>query len=1219
MTRIGDIFEMRVAEKIDPVIKVGDTGDEGRLASEIGSYVVTQSIEKYIDEFLDHYTDTFRKQTEEIGVWISGYFGSGKSHLAKIVALLVADRMLVGTTATKRFEGRIPSDAQRRASISRELAIVPRCSTQVLAFNLNTLADSRSTPLAKLLLGQYYQSRGYCSNVLLARVIEQEMDRLGRLAAFREQASAAVKRPWDDIRSNTGFYTKLLYDAACKVAPEVFATRDDVDKALRNAESGDLVNIQFLVRTIVDDLAKREAAERKPQRMMLVLDESGQWIEADGHRLAQLQALVEEAALQGQGRIWIVVTTHEDMGAIYAGAQALRPDMKKIEGRFRFKWSLTTENIEQVLENRLLRKGVAGRDAVGRAFDEAPGAIRGLGELANVDGRRLPACDRERFVATYPFLPYQVYLVPDILKGLRSKGGRGEQLSGSTRTLLAITQDILRVGRRPYLDRPVGDLVSFDEVYGNICDSEVAPEVRRELQRIEEVVPGATERTRRVAEVLFMLREVPYVPRTPENLARLLAQTTSDDLPALAAAVRGELDLLQKARLVARIGEESEFLTGERRTFEDEVGTVAAELKTPELEAGLTRFFVYDTQAKANNLRGIMGFERVPYKGGEFEFKASMDGVMAFRDGHVEVRIESPLRVMLHGTKIDELVNRSLLPDEARTVFVLCERVSGFDQDLRRFLAMREVVAKWKGDVHKSDESRRLADERESGDLRRLEKRISDALKESLRNAWTAFRGTSRAMTARPGQPAGDGLRAELVQHWPSVFPHFEKVPVRIVQEQRAVMDVLAGRTDLSADVRTLRLYEAGGAVNQAAPVIDAIRVFLAARQARKDRTYGRDLLAAHEAPPFGWDPNAVRVGVAACVRAGIVRLVVAKVPRTNPADDELQRALRDSREFDRAEIQLEEVSLDPQMLEDVRKLLLRISGRGKIDETPAALHEVMGEFGTIRNDQAHAIAKWAEDARFPLPGAFAEARDAFESVLALTNPVHRIREIHVRRDPLAVGSKVIQGLHDFHERLRPVFAELRDLAASISAMEYRLPVDGGARRFLAEWTAAVERANVSDTEVWKTLQARGREAEVEIRAQVTAWRDEARTKVARAVENLPVLLSQLGLPADAGMTARASLNEFLARVDTETDAARVASLPDRANALTESVAADLRREADRRRPPPPPGRGVKRVRMADIAPSRRVTSFPEWGNVRDAIDERMRELLDGTTDVELE
>src|SRR5579875_3420785 len=132
--KIAEIFETAVEEKIDPVIKVGDLQDEQKLADEIGCYVVTPFIEKCIDDFLDHYTDSFRKDTEEIGVWISGYFGSGKSHLSKILALLVENRILKGQTAAKRFEARIPADAPRRGSILRNLAQLPSCDSKVLAF-----------------------------------------------------------------------------------------------------------------------------------------------------------------------------------------------------------------------------------------------------------------------------------------------------------------------------------------------------------------------------------------------------------------------------------------------------------------------------------------------------------------------------------------------------------------------------------------------------------------------------------------------------------------------------------------------------------------------------------------------------------------------------------------------------------------------------------------------------------------------------------------------------------------------------------------------------------------------------------------------------------------------------------------------------------------------------------------------------------------------------
>jgi hypothetical protein len=162
--------------------------------------------------------------------------------------------------------------------------------------------------------------------------------------------------------------------------------------------------------------------------------------------------------------------------------------------------------------------------------------LRGLGELANVSSRTLPACTKDKFATYYPFFPYQVHLIPEIVKTLRSKGGRGEQMSGSTRTLLAITQDILRSGRRDYLEEATGAIVSFDELYNNLAgEGEISPDVRTELARIKEIVPGATPLTPRVAEVLYLIRELPFIPRTKDNIARLMVESVDDDLTIVLA------------------------------------------------------------------------------------------------------------------------------------------------------------------------------------------------------------------------------------------------------------------------------------------------------------------------------------------------------------------------------------------------------------------------------------------------------------------------------------------------------------------------------------------------------------------------------------------------------------------------------------------------------------------------------------------------------------
>ena len=133
----------------------------------------------------------------------------------------------------------------------------------MLAFNLNTLADSRSRPLPALLLSQYYLSCGYSANLIYARVIEAELDKQGKLSALHSAVEKRAKKPWAEIQKNLSFYRTHLYNAACEVAPEVFSSPQDVDQSLKEAERGELHNVAFLVDTILFDLKEREAENQE--------------------------------------------------------------------------------------------------------------------------------------------------------------------------------------------------------------------------------------------------------------------------------------------------------------------------------------------------------------------------------------------------------------------------------------------------------------------------------------------------------------------------------------------------------------------------------------------------------------------------------------------------------------------------------------------------------------------------------------------------------------------------------------------------------------------------------------------------------------------------------------------------------------------------------------------------------------------------------------------
>ena len=133
-------------------------------------------------------------------------------------------------------------------------------------------------------------------------------------------------------------------------------------------------------------------------------------------------------------------------------------------------------------------------------------------------------------------------------------------------------------------------------------------------------------------------------------------------------------------------------------------------------------------------------------------------------------------------------------------------------------------------------------------------------------------------------------------------------------------------------------------------------------------------------------------------MRAGALRISIEKKVYTNPDDGTLQDAIRVSRTFDKVELLLEETEIDGTALTEVRTALIRLTGKKKIDEVPAALASEIEDTARQLVEQAARAAMWADVATLPLPPEFRDAKDLYEKILALTNPIHRVREIHASR-----------------------------------------------------------------------------------------------------------------------------------------------------------------------------------------------------------------------------
>jgi len=306
---------------------------------------------------------------------------------------------------------------------------------------------------------------------------------------------------------------------------------------------------------------------------------------------------------------------------------------------------------------------------------------------------------------------------------------------------------------------------------------------------------------------------------------------------------------------------------------------------------------------------------------------------------------------------------------------------------------------------------------------------------------------------------------------------------------------------------------------------------------------------------------------------------------------------------------------------------VIKLTGRRKIDETPAAVSAEMETFATELLAKAEKVALWAEPAELPLSAEFVEGREVFEKIIALSNPVHRVGAIATTKDKLESYTTAIRSYDTFVEKSKKPFTEMRQFAATLRALDYRLPSGGECAAFLNQWKSAIEAANVIAPEAWKNLVNSRAIADHELLKLQTGWKTDAKTKVQSALTSLPQTLADAGLPAaEVQETLSTPLQAFLASVEVETEPARVAALPDRANRLIDELDAAIFHEVEKRSPkpqPPEPGepkpaKPVKRVRVVDVVKSVRIHDEAQWNVIRDRLDTTVKKELQQGNEVDL-
>ena len=600
---ISQLFVKPIDRPINGVIKA-DQMDAASVWQELEEYVVTKQISEYLRKFFDAYLAAIDRPhdatiTDRMGVWVSGFFGSGKSHFIKILSYLLenieASNPATGEKrrAAQFFDHQKIKDAMLLADVQRAVS----GTADVMLFNIDAKAN-KSDPdaILQVFLRVFNEKIGLSGDAPHIANMERHLAAKGVFDTFKVAFAAAKGSPWETERDAFTFYRDEIVVA---LAQALKMTPDSAGKWFDDAKQDYRINIEGFAKVVNDYLATKPASHK----VVFLVDEVGQFIGNSSALMLNLQTITEELGGKCKGRAWVIVTSQEDIdAAIGDDNKAKSQDFSKIQGRFHTRLSLASSNTDEVIGERLLSKTeaahVALRDVFASKSDVINNQLSFVGNSVSLRAYK----DAAEFVTVYPFAPYQFTLLQKIFESIRKVGATGRHLSRGERSLL----DAFQSAAVSNANNSTDVLVPLYDFYPSI-ESFIDGMAKRSIDEAPQN-PSLQPYDSLLLKAMFLIRYIPDIVKPNiDNLATLCIDQIDADKLALKRKIQESLTRLEQQRLVSRNGDLWFFLTNEERDVAREIGHVEvssaeksrllAELVFEEIFSNITKVRHRDTKA----------------------------------------------------------------------------------------------------------------------------------------------------------------------------------------------------------------------------------------------------------------------------------------------------------------------------------------------------------------------------------------------------------------------------------------------------------------------------------------------------------------------------------------------------------------------------------------------------------------------------------------------
>lgn len=893
--QIRDLFDRSkgIDRKIEKVITYG-VSQETRLKSEITEYVVTESIEDQFEQLLTRMHEALEMgDGNEIGVWVSGFYGSGKSSFTKYLGLaLDKDATIEGTPFLKFLQDRF--EKPQTKSLLASLAHKQPAAVIFLDLAAEMLAGSTMEEVSTVLFFKVLQWAGFSRNIKVA-AFERRLQKDGLYEEFKEKILKDSGVSWKEVQNDPLVIDSIIPDIAHEMYPNFFKTPSSF-----NTDTEDFVLFENeRVKEMLDIV--REKTGKK--FVVFIIDEVGQYIGSRPNLILNIDGLAKNLKALGEGNVWIIATAQQTLTEDDPRAAINSPELFKLQARFPIQIDLESSDIKEICYRRLLAKSPDGQGELGGLFDQHGQSLRHNIKLK--DARYYDnELDKVSFVNLYPFLPSHFDILLQLLGVLaKSTGGIG------LRSAIKVVQDILVEGPEddsPVANRPVGWLATAGTIYDALEKdiyraSRKLSSIHSSVSKVRNSFPESIIHFD-VAKTVAILQILENIPATPQNIACLLhptvdAQTQKDKIEMAIS------DLIKDP--VIPFGEKDGnlcFFSERLNDIDKEKGQIpirSIETRRIKNEV-LKNVFTPLPSVRMNGTLSVTA-------GLKTTFGTTVSSLAGERETiQFQVEFEDPSNYEVGRTR---LVDESRVRNSQSTIYILGRSIQGIEDITSEIYRSREIVQRYRTSV---DSEIKNYCSSQSDREARLMIELENILKKQILQGSFIFRGQTTAVESIDPELIGASKKF-LGDVAEQVFDRYEEAPIRAETDLAEKFLRIGNLKAVTSSVDPLGFVQISGgspSIRTDHKALISVRDYID----RLGSVEGKRMMEHFSGAPFGWSTDTLRYIVAVMLTAGEIKLKLSGRDVTVVGQQAID-ALRTNNSFKSVGVSLREERPSPDIL----------------------------------------------------------------------------------------------------------------------------------------------------------------------------------------------------------------------------------------------------------------------------------------------------------------